>query len=178
MFNRLPPLVRVPARYGVIGGVIAFIQLLAFFYMNRHPFLIPVFFDFRIILFAVLLFFCLKELRGFYFQGLLFFWQGMIASLLFTIVFATIASSFLWLFCLFEPRFVAEYIELAISQIRTFPAEVIERIGKEVYERNLAALPATNAFDLVSLYFVQSFGISFFISIIVSVVLRQQPKYT
>lgn len=178
MFNRWPLLVRVPVRYGVIGGVIALIQLMAFYYMDKHPFLIPVFFDFRIVLFAVLIFFALKELRTYHFGGLLFFWQGVIASLLFTLVFASVAALLLWLFCSLQPGFVSQYIQLAISQIKTFPPEVVEQIGKDVYERNLNALPATDAFDLVSLYFVQSFGISFFISIILSVVLRQQPKHT
>src|SRR5258708_3429199 len=95
-WNRIPPLVRVPLRYGLIGGVLGFVLLIILYYIDRHPFLIPVFFDFRVALFAVFLFFTLKELRDYFFGGLLFFWQGMIASGLFVIIFAIIASLLMW----------------------------------------------------------------------------------
>lgn len=176
-FNRIPPLVRVPLRYGLLGSVLAFIFIVFLFYVNRHPFLIPVFFDFRVFLFGVLFFFSLRELRDYYFDGLLFFWQGLAACFIFVITFGVLASSFIWIFAAAVPDFVKEYIKLFTEQVKTFPPEVIEQIGKEAYESNLKALPATNAFDLASLYFWQCFVIGFFISIIISVILRRQPKY-
>jgi hypothetical protein len=60
--------------------------------------------------------------------------------------------------------------------LRSIPDDVIKRIGKDVYVRNLAALPLTKAADLALLYFWQSFLISLFLSVILSVILRRQPK--
>jgi len=60
--------------------------------------------------------------------------------------------------------------------LKSFPKEDISRIGKEIYERNLAALPATNVFDLIQTYFMQGIVIGFFVNIILSVILRRQPK--
>ena len=175
-FNRIPPLVRVPKFYGLIGGVLGFALLVILYYIGRHPFLIPVFFDFRVALFGIFMFFILRELREYYFGGLLFFWQGMIACGLFVITFGIVASALIWVFALNVPGFVTQYVELATNQLKTFPKDAIDQIGKDVYEKNLALLPTTKPSDLAMLYFVQCFGIGFFISIILSVILRRQPK--
>ncbi|HMJ70093.1 MAG TPA: DUF4199 domain-containing protein [Cyclobacteriaceae bacterium] len=174
--NRIPALVRVPTRYGFIGGILGFVLLIILYYIDRHPFLIPVFFDFRVALFAVFMYFILKELRDYYYGGILFFWQGLAACGLFLITFAFVTGLLIWIFAINVPDFVIQYVELATNQIKTFPKENIEQIGRDVYERNLALLPTTSAFDLAALYFVQCFGIGLFISIILSVLLRRQPK--
>jgi hypothetical protein len=60
--------------------------------------------------------------------------------------------------------------------LNTFSKEDIERIGKEVFERNLNQLPTTNISVLAMTYFVQGLAIGFFVSIILSVIVRRQPK--
>ena len=75
------PLVRVCARYGIIAGVLCILILISLFYMGKHPFLVNPFLDFRVPLFGVLIFFALKELRDYYQDGVLFFWQGTAGSL-------------------------------------------------------------------------------------------------
>lgn len=176
MLNK--PLFRIPLRYGSIAALIGVALLATLFYMGWHPLLVPPFFDFRVLLFAVFFFFMLKELRDYYFNGLLFFWQGMGACLWFLLVFALIAAGLLLIFEHLQPAFVTQYISLLTEQIKTFPPEVIERIGKEAYQRNLDALPRTTAWQLATLYFWQSFVIGFFISIVISVILRRQPQLT
>lgn len=176
-FEKIPPLVRVPLRYGLIGGALGFVLVIILYYLDRHPFLIPVFFDFRVAFFGIFIFFSLKELRTYYFDGLLFFWQGMSGAFVFLFTFALLASVLIGIFASLVPAFVTQYIDLFMEQAKTFPPEVIEQIGKEAYERNLAALPTTNAMSLATLYFWQCFVIGFFVSIIISVILRKQPKY-
>jgi hypothetical protein len=166
----------VPLRYGAIAGVLGAALAIGLYYMGRHPFLFPVYADFRIFIFAVFIFFTLKELRDFHYGKTLYFLQGMIAAFVFTLTFAVVASSAIGLFSYLVPSFVSDYIRLSLEQLRSLPQEVVSRIGKDVYERNLKMLPSTNAFDLVILYFTQSLMIAFFISIILSVILRRQPK--
>lgn len=175
-YNRIPPLARVPQFYGLIGGVLGFILLIILYYIDRHPFLVPVFFDFRVALFGVFMYFILKELRDYHFGGLLFFWQGMIACGLFVITFGVITALLLWIFALNVPAFVTQYVELATNQLKTFPQETIDQIGRDVYEKNMAMLPKTTGADLATLYFVQCFGIGLFVAIILSVILRRQPQ--
>lgn len=172
----MKPLVKISLRYGVLAGIIGSLLLVGLYYIGRHPFLIPVFMDFRIFLFAVFIFFTLREIRDFYQNGVLYFWQGIFASFLFTACYALLASALLLLFIHFVPSFLADYITLSIDQLRSLPADVIQQIGQDVFDRNLELLPATSNTDLVFLYFSQSFMISLFISIILSVILRKQPK--
>ena len=175
MFKKYP-LVEISVRNGAIAGILGMVLFLILYYLGRHPFLIPIFLDFRIILFSVLIFFTLKEFRDYFQEGVLYFWQGMMMSLLFTIFFALIALPVIWGFGVWKTEFVSSYISLTLEQIRTIPPEIVKRIGKEAYELNLKSLPLTRASDLALLYFWQSFVISFFLSIIISVILRRQPK--
>ena len=172
----MKPILKVSLRNGVLAGVIGFALLAGLYYMGRHPSLIPVYLDFRIILFGVFIFFTLREVRDYHQGGVLYFSQGILASFLFTACYALLSSLLLWLFMLLEPSFIADYISLSIDQLQSLPGEIVERIGKDVYAKSLESLPRTRAFDLAVLYFVQSFLISLFVSIILSVILRRQPK--
>lgn len=172
----MKPLFQVPLKYGAIAGILGAALVIGLFYLGPHPFLIPVFLDFRIFLFGVFIFFTLKELRDLYYEGILYFWQGLIGSFFFTAIFAIIASSCIAVFTWLAPDFLQAYIKQSIEQLKLLPPTVVERIGKDVFDRNLKLLPSTNAFDLALLYFTQSFMIGMFISIILSVILRRQPK--
>lgn len=170
------PVVRVPLTYGIIGGVLGAGLTTTLYYLGPHPFLMDVYFDYRIVLFTIFIFFTLKELRDYYHAGILYFWQGLIASFIFVSAFAVIASLIIWVLAMSITEFVSSYITLSVERLRNLPPEIIERIGKDVYERNLEIIPSTNAADLALLYFGQCFIIGTFISIILSVITRRQPK--
>ena len=171
------PLISIGVRYGLIGGALAIILLIATFSIGgRHPLMVSPFMDFRILLLGVCIFFSLKEFRDNHNEGTLLFWQGMVSSLILITVAGTIASLLLLVFCQLETVFITSYVKAMTEYLKTFPAEDIERIGKEVYDRNLEQLPATNAKQLAGLYFVQTLMIGFFVSIILSVIVRKEPK--
>jgi hypothetical protein len=170
------PLIRIAIRYGLLAGVIGALLLIILYYLGRHPFVIPVFFDFRIILFALLLVFSLREFRDFQNQGILYFWQGMIGSFVLTFCYALVSSVLLFFFVSWNKEFLSSFIELTLEQAKSYPAEDIERMGKDTFEQGLKAIREADAAYLAKRYFFQSFIISFFISIIISVILRRQPK--
>src|SRR5882762_9941353 len=103
MFRKYP-WVAVAVRNGLIAGVVGMMMFLGLYFLGRHPFLIPPYMDFRIFLFGVLLFFTLKEFRDYFQEGVLYFWQGMFMSLIFTAVFALIAFVLIWAFASWSPR--------------------------------------------------------------------------
>jgi hypothetical protein len=170
------PLIKVPLRYGLLAGTVGSILLIALYYLGRHPLLIPPYADFRIILFVVFILFTLRELRNYHYNGILYFWQGIIASFIFTVCFAVVTGIFIVSFMQLVPAFLSDYVSLTLVQLRTLPEEAIEKIGKDVYERNIEMLPSTNGVMLGLTYVFQSFVISLFISIILSVTLRRQLK--
>jgi hypothetical protein len=176
MFNSVKRLAFISVRNGLIAGILGCMLLVALYYMGRHPFLFPIYFDFRLILLSVFIVMTLKEFRSDYQEGILYFGQAMIGAFIFTLVFAVIASFLIWGICFVMPEFLTSYITIATEQMKSIQPEVIEQLGKEEFERNLIKLPATKGSDLALDYFVKTFIISLFISIIISVILRRQPK--
>lgn len=170
------PLTRVSVKFGFLAAVFGCLFGWILYTMDRHPFLVPVFFDFRIVLLAFSLFFTLRELRERYYNGILFFWQGMIASAMHTLVFALCTSLAVYAFAGAHPEFVSDYVRLFREQAAAFPPDVVEKIGKETMDRNLRAIAATKPADLAVLYAWQSGLISLFVSVVIAVILRRQPK--
>jgi len=176
MFKRYP-FILLPARNGMLGAVLGMALALTLFFIGKHPMVIPIYMDYRLILFGVLLVFTLKEYRDYYNKGLLSFFEGMGLSIVFTVAFSIITGAVIFAIGSLKPAFVTEYVALYSQQFRNAPPEQIEKIGKDNFEKMLVLLKETRAGDLALQYVIQSFTISFFVSLIISVILRRQPKY-
>jgi hypothetical protein len=174
MFNS--SLLKVSLRYGVVAGLLCAGFVISLYYMGKHPFLINPVMDFRIPIFGVMLFFCLKEVRDFHQGGVLYFWQGSAGSFFFLVAASIVAAGGIYTFGSWQPLLLAEYITEFTKQIQDLPAETVDRIGKSVVAENIKALPSTTMGSLAMLYAWQSIVIGFFISVIISVILRRQPK--
>ena len=172
----MKPIVRIPLKYGAIAGLLGGALLIGLYYIGFHPMLIPPFFDFRIFLFGVFLFFALKELRDVHQSGVMYFGQGMMCSFLLVTIYSIIAGGIIGVFGAMVPEFVTSFVKIFKEQLSSWPKEDIERVGKETFERNLSELSSTNNMLLAWNYFKQSYWIGMFISIILSVSLRSQPK--
>jgi len=169
-------LLRISTRYGAVAGILAFILLISMYYLGRHPLITSPFLDFRILLFGIFIYFTLKEFRDYEQQGVLYFWQALMGGLGVIVIMTTITSVLLLLFGTLEKGFVRIYITQVTDYLKSFSEEDIKRIGKEIYERNLNALPTTNISKLAITYFVHGLVIGLFVNIILSVILRRQPK--
>jgi hypothetical protein len=173
---RKSQLVSIAIRYGLIAGAIITLLMVIFYYMGQHPLLVSPYLDFRIVLFGVFIFFSLKEFREVHQNGILFFWQGMVGSYILIFVSMIIASFGIIVFGQVDPEFVALFIRSRLEYLNSFPQDEIDKIGKEVFERNLKAIPGTNAMMMAQAYFMQGIVIGLFISVILSAILRKQPK--
>jgi len=174
--NFKSPLVKIPFRYGLLGGLIGCMVISILFFLGRHPFLLPVIFDFRILMFSVFIFFSLKEIRDYHLEGILFFWQGMVSSYIFILTAALIGSGFTWAFALWSPWFLPLYVEKLQQQMLGYKEEIIKSVGTEVYSQQLAKLPFTTPLDLAGDYFLKSLIIGLFLAIIFSVIVRRTPQ--
>lgn len=169
-------LLLISVRYGVVAGVLAAVLMITMFYLGRHPMMTSPFFDFRILLFGIFVFFTLKEFRDYEQQGVLYFSQAMLGGLAAVMVASATSSVLLFLFGSWEGRFVSTYVAQVTAYLKGFSDEDIGRIGKDVYERNLNMLPATNISNLAITYFVHGLMIGFFVNIVLSVIVRREPK--
>ena len=178
MFSRFlrAPLVAVCFRYGAIAGFLCALTVISLYYMGKHPFLINPFFDFRVPAFSLLLFFSLKEVRDYFSEGTLTFFQGLGGSIIFLSAAGLVSEAMIFVFGYLQPDFVAEYIRQLTEQIRSIPPEEVDQIGRAAINNSLRELPFITLAYLLGLYAWQTLQIGFFISVIISVILRRQPK--
>ncbi|HMQ00940.1 MAG TPA: DUF4199 domain-containing protein [Cyclobacteriaceae bacterium] len=174
--QKLKPIARIPIKFGLMGGILAGLIMLVMYYMGRHPFLLSPLLDFRVVLFSLFIFFSGKEFRDYHQAGELYFWQGMATGIVCYLTIGIAGAIFLVLFGNLEPAFVTDYIEQATVQLIAGKEAMIDAVGTEAYETALARLPLTTITDLAGDYLIKSMVIGFFITVIISVVLRRQSK--
>lgn len=170
-------IIRVPVKYAFFGGIFALSVLLIIFYFgDTHPQLLPIFLDFRILLFGVFIFFSIKEFKDVENGGILHFWQGMAVGIICYVGIAWLASLGLVGLGKLDPGYVQGYINEMSTILSENESAVIEKVGEEAYNAQMEALPSTTIFALAFDYFLKSMFIGLFLTIIISVILRKQPK--
>ena len=170
------PLLMTGLRAGAVAGLLTIALMIGLFYMNRHPLMMAPYFDFRVILFGVFIFFAQKEYRDYLQDGVLYFWQGMVIALVCFTTANLISGIGMQIFGMLEKTFVTTYVEQMRMYLSTFPPEEIKRIGKKVFDSNFKDLASTSVFDLTISFFAKGTLIGLFVSVIVSIILRKQPK--
>lgn len=171
------PLIGISLRNGSIAGILAGALLIILYFIGPHPMLILPYADFRILLFGIFIFFTLKEFRNNHQDGVLSFVQGMVGSFIFVTVAATIGAIVVLLYSKINPEFVSDFIKQALESAKTFSENaVLTETEKNQIHVMIEGLPTTNGRSLAGQHFFQSLMIGFFVSIILSVILRKQPK--
>lgn len=171
------PLITISLRNGAIAGILAGVLLIIMYFIGSHPLLILPYADFRILLFGIFIFFTLKEFRNTHQDGVLYFGQAMVSSLIFITVAATLGAMMVLLYSKINPQFVSDFIQQGLESARAFSKNTtLTEAEKNRIHVMIEALPATNGKALASQHFVQSLMIGFFLSIILSVILRKHPK--
>jgi len=174
---KIPAIVRVPLKYGFFGGLLGILVIgFLYYFGTNHPQLFPVFLDFRILLFAVFIFFSVKEFKDYYQAGTLHFWQGMIIGITCYLTISFIISMGIAIFGAFEPGYVKHYVEEISAVLGDNKEAIIEKVGEESYRTQMETLPFTTVYDLAIDYMLKSMFIGLFLTIIISVILRRQPK--
>lgn len=174
--TRLPVPVQVALKYGIFMAMLLGAVFIGLFYVGRHPLLIPVIYDVRILLLAIFIFFAVKEFRDYHNNGSLHFWQGMLVGLVLTITAGFLMMIIILAFGAVEDNLLFNYLTEMEAQLADNKEEFLEAIGEEAYQNTLRSLPSTTLGDLALDYYLKSFGIGFFLTIIISIILRRQLK--
>ena len=175
--KKIPELVKVPFKFGIYGGILVIILIIILYYLNRHPLLIPIIFDFRMLLLPLFLYLSVKEFRDHKNDNILHFWQGIAGGFVCYSTIGFIASLFIFFFSrTIEPGFLAEFIEASHNQLTANREQFLKAIGEEAFQNTLRKLPFTRPIDLALDYFVKTMMIGILFTIIISVILRRSPK--
>lgn len=159
-----------------MAGALGVLAIIVFFYIGKHPFWIFPLFDVRIILMLIFLTLALREVREYHFGGVIFFWQAMTGSLLFVMVISCFGYLGVWVFGTLQPEFLKLYVGQGQEQIARLSPEDIKELGPPAVEELKRTLPLTTISWMAKRYAIQSVVMGFFISIVISVVLRRQTS--
>jgi hypothetical protein len=175
MIKRIP-LVKIPLKYAVAATVLGSILFAVLFFHDRHPMLIHIVYDFRLLLIPLFVFFAIKEYRDYANFGELHFWEGMVAGIMMYMGYGIFMAMFIAFFGHYHPPFLQEYIRLATENLVSHREEFITAISEETYNSTLEKLPLTTLGDLALDYIMKSILIGVFSTIILSVILRRHTK--
>ncbi len=175
--DKLKPIVRVPLKFGAVAAVLLIILIVILYYAGKHPLFIPVVIDIRLFILPVFIFLALKEFREYYNNSVLHFWQGLAVSWVCYTTIGVLVGIFIFTFIeLFEPDFLQQFIDFYTNQMVQNKEQFLNAIGEEAYEQGLQDLPLTSAADLAFDYLWKTLIMGILLSIIISVILRRQPK--
>jgi hypothetical protein len=171
------PLYKVPLRYAGIASVLGLVLTLVLFYSGKHPLLIPIIVDYRLLILPLFIFFAIKEYRDVYNSGVLTFPQGMLIGLIVYAGMGLLVGLSIYLFDLvIGGQFVQEYIDISYQQLVDNKQQFLDAIGEEAYQDSLETTPLTTILDLASDYFLKTCALGILFTIIISVILRKQPN--
>ena len=175
MLKTKNPLFLVPFKNGVAGSLLNILALLVLFYLGRHPLLLSPIFDTRLPLYALFIFVGFKVFKDEYNDGIMHFWQGMTLGMILYILMAILTSTFIFIFSEIEAtKFLSEYIRIATGQLMANKEIFIESIGEKTYVDTIAQLPQTRSIHLATDYLLKSIPIGLFLTIILSILMRNK----
>ena len=175
MFKK--PLIQTPLKYGAIAsGLLALLFTVLFYIVGKHPLFVALFFDIRLIILPIFLFFAMKDFRDSRNGSVLHFWQGlMIGFITFTTI-GILMAGFIMVLAEFSTNFLSEYISSRIEVLEIQIGQLTDNTSKTIFQEQIDKMPFTSPFDLAVDYFWKTILIGIFLNIILAVVLRKQPK--
>lgn len=170
------PLTNVAIKYGLVGGLISILLLLALFYTGKNPFLYTRKVPFGIVLIPLFIFFAIKEFRDFKNNRTLHFWQGLILGFACYLIIALISGGFTWLFLGYHPEMLQDIIDTGLQMIEQNKEEAIKTFGKATPEELINTTKNTTAYVIALEDFILKMLLGFVATLIISLVLRKNTK--
>lgn len=176
----MKPVLSTPLKYGLIGSLLTIGVLVVLFFTGKHPLLIPIFFDARILIFGLFIFFGIKEFKDIHNNGILQFWQGMIIGIGIYVIIGLVTGLFIVIFSNIESSFFTEYIDGTVAGLELEKDQLVNQgkitISEEEFQHQVNLLKESSPFVLGFDYFFKSCLLGFFITILLAVILRKSEK--
>ena len=165
----------VSVRYGLIAALLCMILFSALYIFGKNPLLIPLFLDFRILIFAIFLLFGIRDFKDNKNGGILHFWQGFVIGAVIVLIVSVFMGLFIRLLGgLIDHNFTANYIHEMMSNITGSREKIISEYGQDVYDRAVKIIPTTTLSDLSLDYFLKTIPIGIIITILISLAFRRK----
>ncbi|MCV9387559.1 DUF4199 domain-containing protein [Reichenbachiella ulvae] len=166
-------LLKISARYGLIGSALIIIMFLVFYFSDENPLQELQMFDLFII--PIFVFFGVKEFRDRYNGELLKYWEGMTTGTIIALLIAGITALFLYLFVgWIDTSLLPEHIEILLGNLEETRDKIVEEMGADSYIESYEKVKGTTLRDIVIDSFAKKIIIGFLITSVVAVVLKRK----
>jgi hypothetical protein len=167
---------KVAIKYAVVNGAFLILLFWLSFRLGSNPLI-----DFRhffidVIIFGLFIFFSCREFKIYHNQGVFHFWQGMTLGFMTYVPASIIFALGLTLFFLFDPNLMDRYIVQAETFLIENQAKFSENISKDMLQKQIEDLKDVTAKDLVISSVLKKLMVGFFISPVISIILRKKPN--
>jgi hypothetical protein len=168
------PYLFVPFKYGMVGGILSISLFVILLVLGENPLINGTLFSFFFI--PIFVFFAIKEFKKYYNASYLHFWQGMTIGFGTYMVLSVVSALFIWVYLdQVDPQLLTDYIDDRVTLMQDSSENLIERLGQDTYDNSLASVRTATAYDLALDDFIRKVLAGFFITTVISVVMRQRP---
>ncbi|MEQ9403147.1 MAG: DUF4199 domain-containing protein [Cyclobacteriaceae bacterium] len=169
-------MVKPSIKYSILCGLF----LIALFWVSvkfgSNPLLDIRHFLFDLVIFFLFIYFAAREYKTYYNDGYLHFWQGMSIAFIVYLPAAVIFTISLLLILTMDPSVIENYRLGAQAFMESKKDVLLEGISQEEYEQQYAEIRKISVSDLVISSGLKKILAGFFITPVVSIILRKKPK--
>ncbi len=177
MDSGIKKLIKTALLYGALCAGLLMVLFVVLFVGGKHPQMINPVLDIRLVLLPVFMFLSLKIYRDNLNGGVLHLWQGLIGGAIIVVVVGLLMMAFISIYGQLETEYVPRYVSEITQFFEKGRPAFVEQQGEEVLDAQLEKLPHTTAFALALDYFWKTLLIGVFWNIIISIIIRKQPKF-
>ena len=170
-------ILKVSSRFGAVAALLSIILFSILYFAGRNPMFIPAYLDFRLLLFPIFLVFGIRDFKEYRNDRILHFWQGFsVGSLIVLTIIISMTLYILILGGIIDPSFTEKFINGTMQNILRNKESIISQVGVAAYNKTVEIIPGTTLSDLAFDYFLKSLPLGIIITILISLVLRNNSK--
>jgi hypothetical protein len=173
--NLKNPMLSVSVKYGLFASLFCIILFSSLYFFGKNPLLIPLFLDFRILIFAIFLLFGIRDFKDNKNNGILHFWQGFATGAIIVLMVSVVMGLFIFLLGgIIDRNFTGNYISQMLQNLTGAKEKIISEYGLDVYTKAVNLVPTTTLADLALDYFIKTIPLGLIITILISLAFRKK----
>ncbi len=169
-------MIRSSIKYSILCGLF----LVALFWVSMrfgsNPLLDIRHFLFDLVIYFLFIYFAQREFKTYQNDGFLHFWQGMSIAFIVYLPAAVIFTVGMLLIMQMDPSMMENYRLGALAFLESKKDVLLEGISQEEYAQRVKEIDAITISDLVISSGLKKILAGFFITPVVSIILRKKPK--
>lgn len=163
-------------KYALICGVFLTIIYHLSILLGSNPLIDLSHLIFDLILMGLFIFFMQKEYKSFLNDGFLHFWEGMTLGFLVYTIATVVFAIGLMIYFSIAPNAIDVYKDAAQSFLEERSETYIKQFGEEAYRLQRDEIVEITSWDLVLSASFKKLLAGFFITPVISIILRRRPK--